>query len=377
MNRFDDLVPAFVRAIGPYVPGKPVKQAEQESGVRCIKMASNENPFGPSPHALTAMREAAAEANLYPDAENSELRRLLAERHNVKPEELLVTAGSSSMLNIIGRTLLAPGLNAVTSERSFIVYPIVTRITGGRFITVPMRGDSYDLDAILAAITPETRIIYVANPNNPTGTLIEAPEMDRFVERIPQHVCVVLDEAYSDFAEYFAAQRGVKYSRSIDYVHEGRNVVVLRTFSKAQGLAGLRIGYGIAPAELMQYFARMKTVFTVSGVAEAAAIAAVGDTAHIRRTQENNAAGAKWLEERIREMRVKVVPTWGNFLYVELGEDASAIGKRLQNEGVIIRPLTGSWGAPTAIRVTVGTPEQNELFIKAFKKVMEKAAVGS
>lgn len=376
MNRFDDLVPPFVRAIGPYVPGKPVRQAEQESGVRCIKMASNENPFGPSPQALAAMREAAAEANLYPDAENSELRSRLAAKHGVRPEQLLVTAGSSSMLNIIARTLLAPGLNAVTSERSFIVYPIVTRATGARLITVPMRGDTYDLEAILAAITPETRIIFIANPNNPTGTLVEAPEMDRFIERIPKHVCVVLDEAYADFAEHFAAQRGVKYSRSMEYVREGRNVAVLRTFSKAQGLAGLRIGYGIAPAELMQYFARMKTVFTVSGVAEAAALAAVGDTAHVRRTQENNAAGAKWLEERIREMGVKVVPTWANFLYVELGEDASAIGKRLQNEGVIIRPLTGSWGAPTAIRVTVGTPEQNEQFLKAFKIVMEKATVG-
>lgn len=377
MNRFDDLVPPFVRAIGPYVPGKPVKQAEQESGVRCIKMASNENPFGPSPQALAAMREAAAEANLYPDAENSELRSRLAAKHGVRPEQLLVTAGSSSMLNIIARTLLAPELNALTSERSFIVYPIVTRATGARLITVPMRGDAYDLEAILAAITPETRIIFIANPNNPTGTLVEAPEMDRFMDRAPKHVCVVLDEAYSDFAEHFAAQRGVKYSRSIEYVREGRNVAVLRTFSKAQGLAGLRIGYGIAPAELMQYFARMKTVFTVSGVAEAAALAAVGDTAHVRRTQENNAAGAKWLEERIREMGVKVVPTWANFLYVELGEDASAIGKRLQNEGVIIRPLTGSWGAPTAIRVTVGTPEQNEQFFKAFKKVMAKAAVST
>ena len=376
MNRFDDLVPPFVRAMGPYVPGKNLKQAEQESGVRCIKMASNENPFGPSPRALTAMREAAADANFYPDAENNALRERLAAKHNVKPEELLVTAGSSSMLNIIGRTLLAPGLNAITSERSFIVYPIVVKAAGGQFITVPMRGDTYNLEAILSAVNADTRIIFIANPNNPTGTLIEAAEMDRFMDRVPKNVCVVLDEAYSDFAEYFAAERGVKYSRSMDYVREGRNIVVLRTFSKAQGLAGLRIGYGIGPAELMQYFARMKTVFTVSGVAEAAAIAAIGDADHIRRTQGNNAAGAKWLEERIRAMGLKVLTTWANFLYVELGEDASAVGKRLQNEGVIIRPLTGTWGAPSAIRVTVGTPEQNELFIKAFRKVMEKAAVG-
>lgn len=377
MNRFDDLVPPFVRALGPYVPGKSVKQAEKESGVRCIKMASNENPFGPSAAALAAVRDSVGEANFYPDAENNELRRRLAAMHGVRPEDILVSAGSTSMLNIVARTLLAPGLEAITSERSFIVYPVVTRAAGARFTTVPMRGDSYDLDAILAAVTPETRLIFVANPNNPTGTLIEPDAMDRFIERVPKHVCIVLDEAYAEFAEYFAQQRGVRYSRSFDYVRDDRNVCVLRTFSKAQGLAGLRIGYGVAPTELMQFFARMKTVFTVSGVAEAAALAALEDTGHIRRTQENNAAGTRFLEERIREMGFKVVPTWANFLYVELGEDASAVGKRLQNEGVVIRPLTGSWGAPTAIRVTIGTQEQNETFLRAFRKVMEKEPVGT
>lgn len=376
MNRFDDLVPPFVRKLGPYVPGKPVKQAEQESGVRCIKMASNENPFGPSPNALQALREAAAEINFYPDAENAELRKRLAAKHGVKAEEVLVTAGSTSMLNIIARTLLAPGLEAITSERSFIVYPAVTRAVGARFTTIPMRGDSYDLDAILTAVTPETRLIFVANPNNPTGTLIDVQTMDRFIERVPQHVVVILDEAYAEFAECFAVQRGERYSRSFDYVREGRNIAVLRTFSKAQGLAGVRIGYGVAPTDLMQYVVRMKTVFTVSGVAEAAALAALDDTEHIRRTQENNSAGARWLEERVRDMGFKIVPTWANFLYIELGEDASAVARRLQDEGVIIRPLTGAWGAPTAIRVTVGTPAQNEKFLQAFKKVMERAAVG-
>src|ERR1044071_7313888 len=175
MNRFDDLVPPFVRSLGPYVPGKALKQAEQESGVRCIKMASNENPFGPSPNALGAVREAASDSNFYPDADNAELRKRLATRHGVKVEEVLVTAGSTSMLNIMARTLLAPGLNAVTSERSFIVYPVVTKAVGAKLITAPMKGDSYDLDAVLSAITPETRIVFVANPNNPTGTLIDVP----------------------------------------------------------------------------------------------------------------------------------------------------------------------------------------------------------
>jgi histidinol-phosphate aminotransferase len=376
MSNFEKWVPQYIRALGGYVPGKPIRQAEQESGVRCIKMASNENPFGPSPRAMEAMRRAAAEAHLYPDADNTELRHRLAEHHGVSPAELLVTGGSSSLINIVARTLLTQGLNAITSERSFIVYPIQVKAAGGTFITVPMCDDAFDVDAILARINAETRIVFIANPNNPTGTLIPAAEMDRFLERVPEHVCVVLDEAYCDFAEHFARERGVEYTHSLRYVKEGRNVVVLRTFSKAHGLAGLRVGYGIAPAELMQFFARMKTVFTVSSIGEAAALAALDDKNHIRLAQENNAAGAKWLAERIAELGLRVVPTWANFLYVDIADDAAALAKRLQDEGVIIRPLTGAWGAPRAIRITIGTPAQNEAFMKALKRVMERATVG-
>ena len=192
---------------------------------------------------------------------------------------------------------------------------------------------------------------------------------------MPEQVCVVLDEAYCDFAEYFARQRGVEYSHSMQYVREGRNIVVLRTFSKAHGLAGARIGYGIAPAEQISYFARMRTVFSVTNVAEAGALAAIEDEQHIRKTLENNAAGVEYLSKKIGEMGLRVVPTWANFLYVEVGEDAAALGKRMQDEGVIIRPLTGKWGAPQAIRITVGTPEQNRKCLAALKKVMDKVVV--
>jgi histidinol-phosphate aminotransferase len=241
-------------------------------------------------------------------------------------------------------------------------------------IEVPMRDSGFDLDAIASAIDHNTRLVFIANPNNPTGTLVGPDALDRFLERVPEHVIVILDEAYCDFAQHFATARGTEYSRSLDYVRDGLKVVVLRTFSKAHGLAGVRIGYGLGPGELMSYFARMRTTFSVSSVAQAAALAALEDGEHIRRAVVNNAEQADWLVRRLAELGYRVLPTWGNFVYCELGEDAAAVARNLQNEGVIIRPL-GPWGAPTAIRITIGTPEQNQTFLKAFKKVMEKAAV--
>jgi histidinol-phosphate aminotransferase len=372
MSNFSRFVPEHVRNLSGYTPGKSLRQAQQESHVNCIKMASNENPFGPSPKAVKAMQAALAESNFYPDNDAIELRQKLAEHHTVMPEQIVPTAGSTALLGIIARTLLAPGLNAVTSERSFIVYPIATQAAGGQLIQVAMRNDGFDLDAIAAAVDQHTRILYIANPNNPTGTLIPAEVLDRFLERVPEHVLVILDEAYYDFAEYFAIGRGVDCSNALDYVKRGHKVVVLRTFSKAHGLAGVRVGYGIGPAELMSYFARMRTTFSVSHVAQAAALAALDDEAHTQKTLQNNAEQAERLVARITELGYPPIPTWANFLYCELGDDAAAVAERLQAEGVIVRPL-GPWGAPTAIRITIGTAEQNDIFLRAFKKVMERA----
>ncbi|MBZ5572408.1 MAG: histidinol-phosphate transaminase [Acidobacteriia bacterium] len=372
MSDFSQLVPEHIRNLGGYTPGKSSRQAHRESRVNCIKMASNENPFGPSPKAVQAMQAVLGECNLYPDNDCGDLRQKLVERHQVRPEQIVPTAGSTALLGIIARTLLSPGLNAITSERSFIVYPIATQAAGGRLIQVPLRQDSYDLDALAAAVDGNTRIIYLSNPNNPTGTIVTATEVDRFLDNLPAHVVVVLDEAYYDFAQYLAARRSVDYSHALDYVKQGRQVVVLRTFSKAHGLAGVRVGYGIGPPELMSYFARMRTTFSVSGVAQAAAVAALGDEAHTQKALANNADQVPLLMEGMAELGHHVVPTWANFVYCELGEDAATVAKRLQAEGVIVRPL-GPWGAPTAIRVTVGTPEQNKIFLKAFRKVMERA----
>ena len=374
MTDFSHFVPAHIRTLGGYTPGKSSRQAQRESRVTCIKMASNENPWGPSPKAVAAMQAVLSDSNIYPDNDASELRDALAKRHGVQPDQIVLTAGSTSLLGIIARTLLSPGLNAVTSERSFIVYPIATQAAGGQLIQVPMRRDTFDLDAVAAAVDGNTRIIYLSNPNNPTGTIVAATDLDHFLDRLPEHVIAVLDEAYYDFAQHFASQRRVDYSHSLQYVNQGRKVVVLRTFSKTHGLAGVRVGYGIGPAELISYFARMRTTFSVSAPAQAGAMAALQDEAHVNKALANNAEQAEQLAASLRELGYEPVPTWANFLYCELGEDAAAVAQRLQTEGVIIRPL-GPWGATTAIRITIGTPEQNEIFLKAFKKVMERSLV--
>jgi histidinol-phosphate aminotransferase len=374
MSDFCQLVPEHIRKLGAYKPGKSRRQAQQESQVNCIKMASNENPFGPSPRAVEAMRTALSDCHFYPDNDAADLQQKLADLHHVAPEQIVPAAGSTALLGLIARILLAPGLNAITSELSFIIYPIATQAAGGTLIKVPMRKNGFDLDAIARAVDENTRLIFLANPNNPTGTIVDAVEVDRFLSRLPDHVLVVLDEAYYDFAQHFAALRAVTYSRSLDYIKQGRKLIVLRTFSKAHGLAGVRVGYGIGPAEFMSYLARARTTFSVSSLAQAAASSALDDEAHIRKALSNNAEQAKWLMDGLMELGISVMPTWANFVYCELGEDAAAIASQLQTEGIIVRPL-GGWGAPTAIRVTVGTPEQNQVFIKAFKRIMLRTAV--
>lgn len=368
-----DLISERIRGLAAYVPGKAVRTARRESGVEMIKLASNENPFGPSPRAVEAIRAAASEVHLYPDNDATELRAALAGRHGLNPEQIVLADGSLGLLDILARTLLGPGLNCVTSERSFISYPIVTRAAGAELITTPLKNDTYDLDAIAGAINENTRVVMLANPNNPTGTMFDADATDKFLRRVPEHILVVLDEAYYDFAVDFAARRGITYTRSLEYVRAGRmNLLVLRTFSKAHGLAGLRLGYGCGHPELLKYFARMRNAFSVSVPAQAAALAALGDEEHIRKTVENNAAGAAWLMPRLREYGLRAVETSANFIYFEIDEDANAFAQHMQAEGVIVRSLV-PWGIPNGIRVTIGTQEQNERFVDALKKVVRQA----
>jgi histidinol-phosphate aminotransferase len=367
-----DLIPEHIRELAGYVPGKPLRQAQLESKVAMIKLASNENPFGPSPLALEAIRQAAADVNLYPDNDANELRQALAARHQLDEQQIFIADGSLGILDVVARTLLVPGTNCISSERSFISYPMITRSIGARFIEVPMKNDAYDLGAIAEAINEQTRVVILANPNNPTGTMFDADATEAFLKRVPESVLVILDEAYFDFAEYFAHQRGIRYSRSFDYVRAGRmNVLVLRTFSKAHGLAGVRLGYACGNPELLRYFARVRNSFSVSVVAEAAGLAAIRDLDHIRKTVENNAVGAAWLLERFKELGIDAIPTSANFIHFTVDEDAGAFTKRMQAEGVIVRSLV-PWGAPNAVRVSIGTPEQNETFIRALKKVVRQ-----
>jgi len=357
MDTFFDLVTESARSAGPNAKTTP----DQSSGL--IKLNANESVYGPSPRALTAMRAALENSNLYPDNDSPTLREKLAKKHGVLPQQIVVGNGTTALLGVIARTLLQSGRNAITSACSFISYPAVTQTACARLIEVPLLDRGFDLDAILKAIDANTRIVFLANPNNPTGSLLDAASIDLFLAKVPQHVIVVLDEAYFDYAQYFAQKRGVEYSHALEYVRENRNVLVLRTFSKAHGLAGVRVGYAIGPAELISYVAQLQEVFALSTIAQAAALAAIDDEDHIKHALDNNADQSEWLEQKLNGMGYDVLPTWTNFIAIEVGEDSRDFARRLRKQGVLVRPL-GAWGAPTSIRVTLGRPEQNQFFVQ-------------
>jgi histidinol-phosphate aminotransferase len=339
-----------------------------EVTTRLIELASNENPFGPSPKAVAAVQGVLSYSHLYPDNEAGELQNKVAELHTIRPEHVLIGAGSTELINIICRTLLKPGLKAITSERSFIVYSIATNTVGAQLVQTPMQEDGFDLAAIAAAIDAETRLIFLANPNNPTGTVFSADAADKFLSQVPENVVVVLDEAYFEYAAYFAAERGFRYSHSPKYLREKSNVVVLRTFSKVHGLAGLRIGYALGPPELLGRFREMRSTYSISLPAQAGAAAALDDKEHVQQSVTANAMGAERLSEELSDLGFHPVFTWANFIYCDIGQDAEEFSQRMAAEGVLIRAL-GPWAAPNAIRVSIGTPEQNQAFVAAFRKV--------
>lgn len=353
-------VPHYIEEIDSYIPGKPIEEVERELGMTAIKLASNENPLGPSPLAMEAAQRALAESNRYPDGGSYYLREALAARLNVPRKKIIIGSGSTDVIHLAASALLAPGDSAVTSEGSFPLYYVAIQKMGAKLVTVPLKNYGFDLDGIARAIEKDTKIIYVANPNNPTGSVFDAGAFAAFLKQVPEETLVVLDEAYHEYVEM------KNYSRSLDLVRCDKNVLVLRTFSKVYGLAGLRVGYGIGPAKLIEAMDKIRLPFPASGVAQAAALAALDDEEHVRRSLETNREGLKQLENGLREMAVKFAPSVTNFVLVEVGGDADALAEELLRAGVIVRPM--AWmGFPHAIRVTVGTREENDKFLSALQ----------
>ncbi|HKS81431.1 MAG TPA: histidinol-phosphate transaminase [Candidatus Acidoferrales bacterium] len=362
-------IPQYIEEIDPYIPGKPIEEVERELGLTAVKLASNENPLGPSPLAVEAARRALAESHRYPDGGSYYLREALAARLDVPREKIIVGSGSTDIIHLAASVLLGAGESAVTSQGSFPLYYIAIEKMGANLIAVPQKNYAFDLDGIARAVQKDTKIIYIANPNNPTGSIFDADAFDTFLQKIPEEILVVLDEAYYEYVEM------KNYSRSLDLVRANKNVLVLRTFSKVYGLAGLRVGYGIGPVELIGAMDKIRLPFPVSGVAQAAALAALDDTEHVKRSLEANRAGLRQLENGLREIGVKFAPSVTNFVLVEVGGDADALAGELLKLGVIVRPM--AWmGFPHAIRVTVGTREENEKFLNALQQLKGTVAAG-
>jgi histidinol-phosphate aminotransferase len=351
-HTLEELIPDYIQGLPAYVPGKPVEEVEQELKIHAVKLASNENPLGPSPKAMEAARRALGEANWYPDGGSKRLREVLAERNNVRFEEVFVGLGSSEIIDLASRVLLRPGLNGITSEGSFALFAIAIRASGGRLIQTPMRNYTFDLDAIAKAVTPETRVVYIANPNNPTGTSFGHDEFANFLKRVPGDVLIVLDEAYHEYAER------PDLPRAHELFREYNNILTLRTFSKVYGLAGLRIGYGIGHPTLVAEMNKLRTPFNVTSVGQAAALAALDDHEHVRRSVEANRFERARLLEELRKLGFSPVPSECNFLFVPIGPNAKALCEELLLEGVIVRPM-GWMGFPEAIRISVGSPSEN------------------
>jgi histidinol-phosphate aminotransferase len=352
-----------LRDLVVYQPGKPIEETARElqmSPGQIVKLASNENPLGPSPKALEAMRTALATANFYPDGGAFYLREALARKLNVASENILLGNGSNEIIELIGHAFLAPGDEMVTSENAFVAYKLAAALFGARAIEVADIDFRFDLDAILAAITPRTRVVFIANPNNPTGTVVSQDAINRFMERVPARVIVVFDEAYY---EYLDAPPD-----TLSFVRQNRRVIVLRTFSKIHGLAGARIGYGIATPALMEVLQKTRQPFNVNGIAQAGALAALSDGEHAQKTKRLADEGRAYLQNAFTEMGLPFVPGAANFVLVKVG-DGPAIFAALLRKGVIVRAL-GGYKLPEWVRISVGTMEQNQKCIAALSELV-------
>ncbi|MCX5724836.1 MAG: histidinol-phosphate transaminase [Nitrospirae bacterium] len=349
-----------IASLSPYVPGKPIEELQRELGLaRVIKLASNENPLGPSPKALAALREGSEALHRYPDGGAFRLRQALADRWKVTQDQVILGNGSDEILSLLARTFLAPGDEAVMADQTFVIYKMEVTAAHGTPVIVPLKEWRHDLPAMAAAITERTRLLFLCNPNNPTGTMVSAEEVDRLLARVPAHVVVVFDEAYFEYV------RNSQFPDSMAYVKQGRNVIVLRTFSKIYGLAGLRIGYGVATAEIINFLNRVRPPFNANSLAQRAALAALGDDDHVARSRAVNEAGMKQVVKGLTDLGFAPIPSEANFVYVDVGREGRTVFEALLREGIIVRHIEGQM-----VRVTIGQEEENKEFLAALKRVL-------
>ncbi len=360
MSQLWDQANPQLRDLVAYEPGKPIDEVARDLGLNpndIVKLVSNENPLGPSPRAVEAMTRALAIAQLYPDGGGYALREAVAEKNGLARENVILGNGSNEIIEFIGHAFLQPGDSIIAAEHAFVVYKLMATLFGAETIEVPDPGFFHDLDAMAKAIRPDTKEIFIANPNNPTGTLVNQDAIDRFMDRVPEHVIVVFDEAYYEFLE--------EPPDTLKFVREGRNVVAMRTFSKIQGLASLRIGYGLGPAPLIEILQKTRQPFNANAVAQAGALASLLDDEHQEKTKQNNAEGRDYLQKTFESLGLQFVPSQANFVLVKVG-DGDALFADLMKKGVIVRAMRG-YKLPEWIRVSVGTPAENERFVKELK----------
>jgi histidinol-phosphate aminotransferase len=356
-----ELSPAYVRSIAPYQPGKPISELARELGLderKIVKLASNENPRGVGPRTRAAIEAAFGDIARYPDGNGYELKLALSKRYGVDMSQIVLGNGSNDVLELVALAFLGPGLSAVYSQHAFAVYPLATQARGARAIVVPAREFGHDVEAMAAAIADDTRVVWIANPNNPTGTLVASERLEAFVRRVPERVIVVIDEAYN---EYLHANLR---SPTVAWLKRHPNLVITRTFSKAYGLAGLRVGYTLAHPQVADVMNRVRQPFNVNGVALAAAVAALNDMEFVARSYADNLQGMRQIEEGARALGLEWIPSYGNFITLRVGR-AAEIYKRLLKRGVIVRPVGGAYQLPEHLRVTIGTAEENERFLAA------------
>jgi histidinol-phosphate aminotransferase len=364
MNSVVKGVPEYIRTLVPYSPGKPIEEVEREYQIKnSVKLASNENPLGPSPKAVEALGERLHQLHLYPDGDCYYLRRALASKLAVSPAQLVFGNGSNEIIELSVRTFMRAGDEVVMAHQAFIVYRLVVQSAGGVPKIVPLRSFTHDLEAITRAITPRTRMVFLANPNNPTGTIYRRHEWERFLERLPADLLLIVDEAYFEYVS------DTDYPNSLSYQDEGRALLTLRTFSKLYGLAGLRIGYGVGTKEMIDFMNRVRQPFNVNAAAQWAALAALADEQHVIKSLKVNREGMDYLTKEIARLGLELVPSEANFILVRVG-NGRELFERLLRQGIVVRAM-GEYDLPEHVRVTVGRKEENTRFIRELESIIK------